>query len=176
MLKLVPASIDYDHEIMAYRQDFLDNKETKINGGSGLEKFDDTSSWLEYINQFSDKDKIPKDSNYVEASQWLLVDTIKKRVLGMVNIRHYLNEYLFKEGGHIGYSIRPNERGFGYGNLQLKLALEIMNKKGIFKVLLTCDDKNIRSTKTIERNGGLIENIIQTSKKEMIRRYWINLK
>ena len=175
MLKLVPASIQYNHEIMAYRQEFLDNGELKINGGSGLEKFEDTPSWLSYIEQFSVKDKIPKESPYVEASQWLLVDTNKYRVLGMVNIRHYLSEFLLREGGHIGYSIRPSERGHGYGNIQLKLALEIMNKKGILKVLLTCDDKNLRSIKTIERNGGLLENKIKKDNQEIVRRYWINL-
>lgn len=36
------------------------------------------------------------------------METLK--LIGMINIRHKLNEYLFEFGGHIGYSVRKSER------------------------------------------------------------------
>lgn len=50
------------------------------------------------------------------------------RILGIINIRHALNDYLLTYGGHIGYSIRPSERQKGYGKIQLLLALKNAKK------------------------------------------------
>ena len=35
--------------------------------------------------------------------------------VGVSNLRHYLNENLEKDGGHIGTHILPKYRGRGYG-------------------------------------------------------------
>ena len=40
-----------------------------------------------------------------------------------MNIRHYLNGYLLREGGHIGDGIRPSERRKGYAAAMIRLAL-----------------------------------------------------
>ena len=78
---------------------------------------------------------------------WLIIDG---RPVGVGKLRHYLNDSLMTVGGHIGYSIRPTERGKGYGNLILKELLKKAREKGIADVLVTCREDNIRSRKVIE--------------------------
>jgi predicted acetyltransferase len=95
-----------------------------------------------------------------------------KRIFGAINIRHCLNEYLFQFGGHIGYGIRPSERGKGYASLMLGMALPIAKKLGIDEVLVTCDKNNTASAKTIIKNGGILENEVM-EEEEIVQRYWI---
>ena len=118
---------------------------------------------------------------YVPATTLWLVDG--KRFIGRVNIRHRLVPHLLQFGGHIGYMIRPSERGKGYGRLQLAMALDYCRSQlnGILdrdEVLVTCDDDNIRSAKVIEANGGVLENKVENfedGRHILTRRYWIKL-
>ena len=75
-----------------------------------------------------------------------------------MDIRHELNDYLRLFGGHIGYGIVPSERRHGYAKIPLALALPIARSIGIKKVLITCNDTNAGSAKTIESAGGVLEN------------------
>jgi predicted acetyltransferase/predicted GNAT family N-acyltransferase len=97
------------------------------------------------------------------------------RIFGMVSLRFELNDYLFRYGGHIGYGVRPSERGKGYGTIQLKLALEEMRKRGIYRVLITCDKDNPASAKVIQNCGGVLENEVTEDDGEIVQRYWIDL-
>jgi len=79
-------------------------------------------------------------------------------------------------GGHIGYDIRPSKRKQGYGNKILELALPKTKELGIHKALLTCDEPNTGSQKIIERNGGVLENVVdnpETGIRKM--RFWITI-
>ncbi|MBE1602632.1 putative acetyltransferase [Streptomyces stelliscabiei] len=42
------------------------------------------------------------------------------------------------------------------------------------RVLITCDDDNVASARTIERNGGVLEDV-RTTDEGIKRRYWITL-
>jgi predicted acetyltransferase len=95
--------------------------------------------------------------------------------IGRVSIRHRLNEFLLRIGGHIGYYIRPDERGKGYGSRILAMALEKARRLGLTRVLVTCDEGNLASRKIIEKNGGLLENVEPTKDGPAKRRYWIAL-
>lgn len=109
---------------------------------------------------------------WVPATELWLIDG--GEFIGWVNIRHTLTDSLLQVGGHIGYWIRPSKRNLGYGKEILRLALPEAEKLGITKILLTCDDTNIGSQKIIEANGGILENIVDTSKGHpKKRRYWI---
>ena len=92
-----------------------------------------------------------------------------------MNIRHRLNAGLLRSGGHIGDGIRPSERGKGLGTSMIALALEECDKLGIKDVLMCCDDDNIASARTIEKNGGVLENKV-TDDDGTVRRYWIKRK
>ena len=96
-----------------------------------------------------------------------------KRIIGAIHFRHELNDFLLLHGGHIGYGIRPSERRKGYAVLMLGMMLDILKKKNFGKVLITCDDGNIASARTIERNGGILENIVDEDGGKT-RRYWIS--
>ena len=95
-------------------------------------------------------------------------------MVGAVNIRHDLNDYLLKYGGHIGDGIRPSERRKGYATEMIRLALEECRKLGLTRVLMTCDKNNIGSAKSIIRNGGILENEV-LEKGVIKQRYWIAL-
>jgi predicted acetyltransferase len=98
------------------------------------------------------------------------------RFYGTLSIRHELTEDLRKVGGHIGYDIKPSERGKGYGTLQLKLGLEKAKQMGINEVLITCDAGNTASRKIIEANGGKLEKeAAKSDDPEPKLRYWINI-
>ena len=97
------------------------------------------------------------------------------RIVGRVLIRHSLNTFLLRVGGHIGYVVVPEFRRRGYATVMLRLALKIANETlGIQRVLVTCDDDNMGSIRTIEKCGGILENIVTGPDLETPkRRYWI---
>jgi predicted acetyltransferase len=96
------------------------------------------------------------------------------RVLGRINVRHELSEFLKTIGGHIGYAVRPSERKKGYATYMLKNAVVVAKNLGIEKALLTCDDSNMASRKVIESAGGVLEGTIEHN-GDLKRRYWITL-
>lgn len=99
--------------------------------------------------------------------------------IGVVTIRLDLNDELLNNGGNIGYGISPKFWNKGYGNQALKLGLIKAKEMGLTKrALLTCDVDNIASAKIIEKNGGVLENIVENNidgTKIYTKRYWIDL-
>lgn len=128
-------------------------------------------TWLE--NTYLNESKETCSKNFVPAHTYFLIDE-DKNILGAINIRHYLNEYLLNYGGHIGYGIRPSERKKGYAALMLSMALPIAKELGISKALITCDKDNLGSAKTIIKNGGVLENEVQEEER-VTQRYWVEL-
>jgi predicted acetyltransferase len=101
-----------------------------------------------------------------------------ERIVGRVAIRHGLNDFLQRLGGHIGYVVVPEFRRRGHATAILRLALQFAHDKlGLDHVLVTCDDDNIGSIKTIENNGGVLENVVSGPDLEKPkRRYWIDAR
>jgi predicted acetyltransferase len=100
-----------------------------------------------------------------------------KEFIGEASIRHELNDWLLREGGHVGYGIRPSRQRRGYGRLILALALAECRRLGIARVLVTCDDENVASARIIEANGGVLENVLDEAIQcRRLRRYWISLQ
>ncbi len=96
-------------------------------------------------------------------------------ILGAINIRYELNEFLMNFGGHLGYGVSPSNRRRGLASKMLELSLPYLKDLNIKKVLITCDDKNIASAKVIENNGGVLENIVNEEGR-LTRRYWLSIK
>lgn len=176
-LELVFPTIEYKIKVAemlkeAKENDF-DSKDI-FAGYSSLEKYEEYEEWLQKLKEDLDYANIKKDR--IPASTYFLVKKKEDNILGIINIRHYLNEYLEKYGGHIGYSIRYSERRKGYGKKQLKLALEKCRELSIERVLVTCREGNVASEKTIISCGGSLENILYNEKdKDNYKRFWINI-
>ena len=124
--------------------------------------------WLEENIQAEAGLNIPE--NWVPAIQLVSFDEAG-HALGFLNLRLRLNDYLLEKGGHIGYSIRPSERGKGYAKESLRQGLQIAKEKNIHRVLLTCSIKNPASRVVILANGGQLEDI-----RHETERYWIDLE
>lgn len=89
--------------------------------------------------------------------------------VGYLALRHSLTEWLLNEGGHIGFSVRPSRRRQGYAGRALAASLPYAAALGLERVLLTCDEDNHGSRRTIEGNGGVYED-----SRNGKRRYWID--
>ena len=112
----------------------------------------------------------------VPATQFILVRKSDNKVLGFLQVRHEFNDYLSKFGGNISYSIRPSERRKGYAKQMLKMALPFCKEIGLEKVLITCNDGNIGSEKTILANGGIYEfTVHEPNENEHLKRFWNKL-
>ncbi len=141
------------------------------------------SPWAIFKNDYHDFDHYLEHLEVKTASEGLVPDSVfflldedRNRLLGAVNIRHYLNEALLREGGHIGDGIRPGERRKGYASEMIRLALIECRKLGIDRVLMTCDKDNVGSVKSIIKNGGVLENEFVNSDGVTEQRYWISVK
>ena len=93
------------------------------------------------------------------------------QAVGFLNLRLRLSAYLLEEGGHIGYSIRPSERGKGYAKEALRQGLQIAKEKNIKRALVTCSTENPASRAVILANGGVYEDV-----RNGTERYWIELE
>lgn len=103
-----------------------------------------------------------------------LVADVAGEIVGRVSIRHELNEWLSLVGGHIGYAVRPRSRRRGYATAMLRHSLGVARSAGVDQALLTCDDDNVGSIKTIERCGGTLQDVIRAPGSETLkRRYWV---
>lgn len=126
------------------------------------------NSYLENLEIKADATGLVPDSTF------FCLDEERDIFVGAVNIRHYLNEQLLLNGGHIGDGVRPSERRKGIATAMIGLALEECRKLGIGRVLMVCDRENVGSAKTIVRNGGILENEIKVDGVTE-QRYWIEL-
>lgn len=134
----------------------------------------DGRSFSDMMNQWQeDETDIPVTKGLVPATLYFLTDD-SGRILGGIHFRHYLNEQLSQNGGHIGYGVRKCERRKGYAREMLKLLLEKIKKLDLDRVLITCDDDNVGSAKTIESCNGIMHDKV-VFENEVTRRYWIIL-
>jgi len=110
----------------------------------------------------------------VPSSTYLGVREKDNYIIGMIDIRHYLNDFLKQFGGNIGYGVRKTEKNKGYAKQMLKLALEKCKELKIKKVLITCDEDNIASEKVILSANAKFEDI-RNIDGENKKRFWIDL-
>ena len=138
-------------DALAYIREFREYG-SEINGAGGLHRFtDDYEGWLRKLDR--DYTRIP-DEERLPAKTFFLVRAGDRRIVGMINIRLALNEMQRQYGGHIGYSIRPTERGRGYNKVNLYLGLKVLSRHGIGEALLDADLENPASWRTMEALGG----------------------
>lgn len=161
-----PEAADKE-QVIAMMQEFK-TYDSPHDGGFWPEDSFDYLEWLEqnYYNEIGLN--IPE--YFVPSIQFVAFDENKKAI-GFLSLRLRLNDALLQEGGHIGYSVRPSERGNGYAKEMLKLGINQAKSKGIKELLLTCHTSNLASRTVILANQGILENT-----QNQVERYWITVK
>ncbi len=144
--------------------------------GSGLRATDDVDSvagFAAWVQRLIDEEDpaIPTAAGWVHCTyRWVVVGGV---VVGAIALRHELNEFLFEAGGHIGYGIRPSARRRGLASWALGEMLNEVDRRGFDRVLITCQVDNAASARTIEKHGGVLEDVRDT-KLGRLNRYWIS--
>lgn len=171
-------SVDRKNDALEYIEEFYEYG-SQIHGSGSLDKYlKKGKTYEEWVNNNLNL----HDENYalekglVPSYTYFLVREKDDRIVGMVDLRLGLNEYLRDFGGHIGSSIRPTERRKGYNKINLYLILQVAQKHNLEKVLVTCADYNEGSRKSILALGGKFEkNTFDESDKETMELYWIDV-
>ena len=127
-----------------------------------------------YCNNLEIKDD---SSGLVPDSTFCCLDEERNIMVGAVNIRHYLNESLLLNGGHIGDGVRPSERRKGYATQMLAKAKDYLSASGFLEIYVSCLPENEASRRTILANGGeYIETVYLETDKVDLERYVIKLE
>lgn len=135
----------------------------------------DGTSFKEYLRIWEDA---ARGNNLQEGMvpSLLFVGVVDGEVVGRLSIRLRLNPFLYNIGGHIGYGVAPAYRRNGYATEMLRQGLEEARKRGMQRVLVTCDLDNTASSRVIEKNGGILENLYDSAELRVPKkRYWIEL-
>lgn len=146
------------------------------NGFEGTPVHTGEATVEEYVQQccdMPDPAKLPPEL-VLQTVFWVLdADGV---AVGMIRLRHYLNDKLRFHGGHIGYFIRRDQRGKGYAKEALRLALIELRKLGERRALMTVNPDNAPSIRVIEHNGGCLENVVTDPETGGVyKKYWIEL-
>jgi predicted acetyltransferase len=157
-------------------EEFLEaHRATTPGYPSFLHYYEPGMSFRKYLELLADQERginLPPD--HVRST--FLFAFAGKGIVGRASIRHALNAFLLRVGGHIGYVVVPQFRRQGYATAILRLAVGIARDRlGLERVLVTCDDDNIGSIRTIEKNRGILEDVVTGPDLEKPkRRYWID--
>ena len=167
-LRLVKASEEYRSQISDMMEEWNSTGEKIVP--YAIQRLD-YRDFENYCNNLEIKDD---SSGLVPDSTFFCFDEDRNIMVGAVNIRHYLNEALLLNGGHIGDGVRPSERRKGIATKMIALALDECRKLGIEKVLMVCNKDNVGSAKSIMNNGGVLENELEVD-GVVEQRYWIDI-
>lgn len=169
MTELVAPSTDLYDSWLAAEEDFGDEHRDGSGAFDGREPVARSSYDLMVAQRLAQGDPAtPMPEGRVHCTYlWIVEDA---ELVGYLAVRHALTPFLLEEGGHIGYSVRPSRRREGHATRALARSLPIAASLGIDRVLVTCDEDNDGSRRTIEKNGGVLEDVRRGK-----RRYWISV-
>lgn len=117
-------------EYISYRQAFLDAG-SSMDGTGPMRRTPDPMEWLAINAQYADPATVPEGK--VQSTQFVCERVSDGRIVGMLQVRLALNDYLLHYGGHIGYSVRPDERRKGYASWMLAQGLDYCRSMGLRK-------------------------------------------
>ena len=164
-LRLRPYRVDDEETALAINEAMVADDFQFLLG------WNDALTWSRFLAAIEDQRRGRNlRGDQVRAVQ--LAADVGGELVGRVSIRFELNEFLAQKGGHIGYGVAPAHRRRGYASEILRQALVVIRAEGVSPVLVACDENNVGSARTIERNGGIYESSVP-HEKSAIRRYWI---
>lgn len=152
---LTAPSPDFAEEMEDFRDEYASWGEENIFGSALLNSFEDIAEWFPFVESLRSRKTAP--SYYMPTTPFVAFRMSDGIPVGMIEVKHELNDYMSKHGGHISYSVRPSERRRGYGKRILAMALPYSKLLGHSKVLVVCHTDNEPSRRTILADGGVYE-------------------
>lgn len=178
MFTLVAPDTSFYHSFLESHQEWAGAHQD----GAAVFMADDVTTpegFEEWVARLLDAEKTPEKDGMVPCTYlWI---TEGSRYIGAIAFRHHLTPALLNSGGHIGYGVRPSDRGRGAATWALREVCARLSARAEpdrilpDRVLLTCDDSNAASAKTIERCGGVLEDVRTDEDGQLFRRYWIDV-
>ena len=151
---LVRPTTELKEKAIDYRKEHFDCGEQIINGSELFDKTDSYEDWLKSVTDNSDPNTV--NTNWVVTDTFFAIDNKTKNIVGIIDLRHTLNDFLINFG-NCGYSVRPTFRRKGIATEMLKQLLVIAKEAGLSELHLSVEQDNIPSIKTIKKNGGVYE-------------------
>ena len=177
-IHLMEPAGEYAEDIWAFRQEILQHdaaNEDQFAGCLSLDRCETPEEWIRICRLRKHAASCCQSGTAVPAHMFLAVREDDNRIVGIIDLRHHIDHPILGTwGGHIGYSVHPDERRRGYATRMLQMDLENARRLGLARVLVTCDESNIASEKTIRKNGGVYENMVPVDGR-MVKRFWIEL-
>ena len=170
-------SLKRKEEIIAYLNEFV-LYNSDINGSGFLDKILEGYSFEECLDKCLNMQyqEYAKKLNRLQSKTFLLIRKNDNKIIGMLNIRWNIPPNIQEFVGNIGYGIRPTERKKGYNKINLYLGLIEIQKLGLKKIYLDCEDNNIASYKTMEAlNAKLLSTKIDPYDNLLTRIYYIDV-
>ena len=163
----------YAEAIRDYRKAFLDAGDP-MDGTGPLYRMPEPEDWLAYTARLSASATVPEDM--VPTTQYICVRPYDNRLVGMIELRHTLNEYLQLYGGHVEFSVLPGERGKGYATWMLQNVLRYARERSIEQLVLAVEPRNAAGIRVIEKNGGVwLDKVLDPEYELELARYRIAL-
>ncbi|ATZ21882.1 GNAT family N-acetyltransferase [Mesoplasma tabanidae] len=167
-IDLVKPELKHVTQISNVLNDFLKNSNEMISGiqgASDIHTFENIDEWIKFAQEGTGKE------GWMPFRQFLAINE-ENEIVGFINLRLQLNDYLLNFGGHIGYGVCPSQRKKGFATEMLRQIIKIAKKEGITEILITCLETNIASEKVILNNCGIFEDA-RIKDGENIKRFWI---
>ena len=93
-LKLIRPTQEYADQVMAYRQEMLDNGDS-LDGCAALEDTNSYAEWADFEGRLRER----YGEGYVPSDVYLAVRKSDDRLVGMIDFRRPLTEFLLRFGG-----------------------------------------------------------------------------
>ena len=169
-IRLCFPTLEMETAAEEFKKEFFDAGENTI---SGSYKFDmnrySYAEWLQILRDYLSDDTVNPKFGVSETYFALNEDDI---IVGIINFRHEMTEF-YKNSGHIGYSVRPTQRGKGYATEMLKAVLEKAEELGMQEILLVCKRSNLASARVIVKNEGRLIRSFSVGDEELRDEYCI---
>jgi predicted acetyltransferase len=100
------------------------------------------------------EEKVPENilKKYVPAYKFAILLEKSNTKIGFIDIRIGYNQGLYY-GGHIGYTVYEDFRGYNYAMKACKLIKKVALDHNMKKLYITCNPDNMASRKTCEKLG-----------------------
>ncbi|WP_298939898.1 GNAT family N-acetyltransferase [uncultured Psychromonas sp.] len=165
-MDIVSPSSKYKSSYIEYIKELGDEVRYPFTLGFDYENFD---ALLVKLDDFANGENLP-EGKVPSTTLWLIKD---QEIIGVTNIRHFLNSDIEYCGGHIGLGIRPSYRGQNFGSLLMKESIDVLHKMGVSNIHIHCHKTNLPSAFTIINNGGELDSEIVLN-DGIVQRYIVN--